>query len=288
MEEGDVGWRRATPGRSAMARTVTFSITNKSHAGDPLLPTVVPTTPELYTGCLLPHWPWGTSGDGGTSDWNLGLLCFLPFSSWFIYSFYLTAVTDCAHMGKKDQLLMIFMNFASASERGGTLKKYQSEQIAEGWGMAEMPTFSVCDTVADGNHLITQQDRFRVHLHQFLRHFTESQNGDSPFPLILPSKVSIHLPNFCPSYCDERLLWACQSKTCGQAVGDRRPKDTGGWTLVLQLLQNGRQVAVRLRAMPRERHLLQQGNVIGPCNLHNMGTNYTEIQASAGKTTLWC
>lgn len=72
--------------------------------------------------------------------------------------------------------------------------------------MAEMPTCFLSVTLLLMG--ITQPDQFRVHLHQSLRCFTESQNSDSSFPLILPSpsnKVSIHLPNFCPSCCDEHL-----------------------------------------------------------------------------------
>lgn len=57
--------------------------------------------------------------------------------------------------------------------------------------------------------------------------------------------------------------------------------------MVLQLLSKRRCKAIKLSPTASERLLLQWGDVIGPCKLCDMGTNYTEIQALAGKSALW-
>lgn len=86
----DVGMEESHARRAA---TSAVSIQGKFHSGD--LQQQFPPPPRR---CLL-RWPWGTSGDGRTKDWCLGLLFFFYY---FLPDSFPQPITYCAHKRNKN------------------------------------------------------------------------------------------------------------------------------------------------------------------------------------------
>ena len=172
-------WGRAMSDRSATVKAETFFIQDKSHPGEPQLLTAVPTlrvvvnpesmipTVTLATGHLR---RWERKGRGKTDIWDCFLFYhFLP-DYFFFHQHPLPVV-----LTRQTWPALIPDDFCELCKC--LRERWDSQEVlkrAGCWGLRNgrnAHMFSVCDTAADGNLLITQQDQFMLPLHQSLRCF---------------------------------------------------------------------------------------------------------------------
>lgn len=168
------GWERTMSDRSATTKTNAFSTQDKPYSGEQLLLTVLPTL-LVVVNCesMAPFAALATMPDRGA---RVEARLIFGIAFFFIISFLTPRPKSISRSAHKINVTNLnscwFLWTSQVLQREVGLSISTEEKGCRGLRNGRNAhMFFVCDTAADGNRFITQQDRFMLPLHPSLRCF---------------------------------------------------------------------------------------------------------------------